>query len=296
MNERSVDVIYNRYLAEERLKHGTKYERLAAIVFKVLDESSYVVQDIRLRGEGKETSHQIDVHVSWDGRDEHLVIECRDLAPHNKLGLGDLRDFFGVIHPLQAHGLMLTTTGFTRNAKSYARDHKIALGVLRPFIDADWNGRVREVQIEMTAVIPVNPRTHLSIDPDPANVARANAAEIGRIALWNAWAVESGAPEPTLHHLVHRLPPSRNPGPGEWSQRFQPPLVLVPPSGQHVVVNAMTVSYDDLDRHIDVIKVGGGHLIAELLLRTLDDRINRVFTSQDLTGWQFGPGGEVTWV
>ena len=36
-----IERIYNRLVADEQLKSGTKYERLAALVFQVLDRSSF---------------------------------------------------------------------------------------------------------------------------------------------------------------------------------------------------------------------------------------------------------------
>lgn len=50
-----IDLLYTEIVADEKLKHGTKYERLAALVFKQLRESDTVTHDVRLRGEGRRT-------------------------------------------------------------------------------------------------------------------------------------------------------------------------------------------------------------------------------------------------
>lgn len=47
-----MDTIYDEYIAEEKLKKGTKYEKLAAVVFKVLNQNDVVVHDLTLRGDG----------------------------------------------------------------------------------------------------------------------------------------------------------------------------------------------------------------------------------------------------
>ena len=56
-----IELIYDAAIAAEKLKNGTKYERLTAVVFKILQDSSYVVHDVRLRGNGKETA----VRSTW---------------------------------------------------------------------------------------------------------------------------------------------------------------------------------------------------------------------------------------
>ena len=92
-----IDLIYNRNVADEKLKHGTSYERLAAIVFKILDTDSEVTHDVRLRGVGKSASHQIDVLVRAGGEAERsLVIECRHKG-EAPITLGAVRDFNGAV-------------------------------------------------------------------------------------------------------------------------------------------------------------------------------------------------------
>ncbi len=60
-----MDTIYDRYVTEEKLKNGTKYEKLAAIIFKILNEDNndVVLHDLKLSGEGKNAQHQIDVVI-----------------------------------------------------------------------------------------------------------------------------------------------------------------------------------------------------------------------------------------
>lgn len=56
---RGIELIYSAAVADEKLKDGTKYERLTAIVFKILQESAYIVHDVRLHGDGKNTKHSV---------------------------------------------------------------------------------------------------------------------------------------------------------------------------------------------------------------------------------------------
>jgi len=145
-----IDLIYDAAIAAEKLKNGTKYERLTAIVFKILQDSAYVVHDVRLRGDGKETSHQIDVEIAVGPQHEHhrVLVECKNHGPETKVDLSEIRDFNGALVQLQpARGIFATTSDYTAPARSYARDENIALVQLRPFTEQDWEGRVREINI-----------------------------------------------------------------------------------------------------------------------------------------------------
>jgi hypothetical protein len=51
-----IEHIYDRLVAEDKLKSGTKYERLAALVFQILDQGSFVVHDVVLRGPERKRS------------------------------------------------------------------------------------------------------------------------------------------------------------------------------------------------------------------------------------------------
>ncbi|WP_317951366.1 hypothetical protein, partial [Rossellomorea marisflavi] len=77
---KEMDTIYNEIIAEEKLKQGTKYEKLAAVVFKTLNQNDVVIHDLTLRGDGKKTGHQIDVTVQSPGSNEpkRILIECKD--------------------------------------------------------------------------------------------------------------------------------------------------------------------------------------------------------------------------
>jgi hypothetical protein len=112
----AIELIYDEFVANEKLKHGTRYEVLAAMVFKSLNRHERVVHDLRLRGPGKRTAHQIDVTLGRaDQRELRLVIECRHLFPTSKrpeIRLGAVRDVASVLRDLRPdQGLMLTTAG-----------------------------------------------------------------------------------------------------------------------------------------------------------------------------------------
>ena len=63
------DALHDKYHTAATRKAGNKYERLAALVFKVLEEKNTVIHDIKLTGSDPDVKHQIDVTVERnDGR------------------------------------------------------------------------------------------------------------------------------------------------------------------------------------------------------------------------------------
>jgi hypothetical protein len=91
-----IEQIYDQAVAEEKLKEGTKYERLTAIVFKILDDGGLVVHDMKLSGDGKEASHQIDVSASYHHMQRRVLVECKDYAS-DSVGIDVIRDFNGAL-------------------------------------------------------------------------------------------------------------------------------------------------------------------------------------------------------
>jgi hypothetical protein len=157
-----IEVIYDRTVAAEKLKHGTKYERLTAVVFQLLDADATVEHDLKLRGDGKATVHQIDVHIARGPRRKRVIIECRDKVEPNKIERDDARSFATVVRHLDADGVMVTTTGFTAGARTLAADEGLRLMTLKPFLPVDAEGRLMAIDIKARAVMPVPDNVHIT--------------------------------------------------------------------------------------------------------------------------------------
>jgi Restriction endonuclease len=156
------DELHDEYYNLLSIKSGTRYERLAAIVFKSLEQSGTVIHDLKLLG-GSQVKHQIDVTIERNGKHHRIILECKDFdISGEKVGLGIVRDFYGVIADIKPdESYIITCNGFTRDAKKYARTMHIGLVVLREFYESDWAGRIREININLIAVIPSQPRVNI---------------------------------------------------------------------------------------------------------------------------------------
>jgi len=110
-----IDLVYDRLIADEKLKDGTKYERLAAVVFRILTEQT-TVHDLRLKGE-VDVTHQIDVVIGDDKK--RILIEAKDYD--RKASLPVVRDFAVVVEDLEPDdAFVVSTVGFSANAQKWA--------------------------------------------------------------------------------------------------------------------------------------------------------------------------------
>ena len=159
------DELHDRYYSVCSEKAGTRYERLAAVVFRKLDTEGVVIHDLELRG-GSRVKHQIDVITEKRGVKHRTLIECKDFdTSDRKVGLGIVRDFYGVVADLKPQeAWIVACKGFTKQAIQYAHAMGIKLGVLREFEDRDWDGRIRRIKIDFVLVDVSQPRVKLHLE------------------------------------------------------------------------------------------------------------------------------------
>jgi hypothetical protein len=159
------DELHDKYHAILTTKAGTRYERLAAMVFKALEERDIVIHDLKLSGEDPDVKHQIDVTIEIDGVKKRRLIECKDFdIAGDKVGLGILRDFRSVIEDTKAdEGIVISCTGFTEDARKYAKSKGIKLAVLRVVEMRDLNGYILKIRIGITVQLPANPTATIAI-------------------------------------------------------------------------------------------------------------------------------------
>lgn len=147
-------------------KAGTRYERLAALVFKALDMQSAVIHDLKLAGEGEGVRHQIDVTIDQAGTKRRILLECKDFdLSGKKVGIGIARDFRSVLEDTGAdEGWIVTCVGFTEDAAAYAKSKGIKLLLLRAFEEEDMEGRIKEIHVKMRVVFPTNHTINVALN------------------------------------------------------------------------------------------------------------------------------------
>lgn len=299
-----IDLIYDRHVAAEKLKHGTKYERLAAIVFKTLNRDDTVIHDLRLRGAGKRTAHQIDVTIERGGRRQRLIIECRHLfssSRRSKIKLGAVRDFHSVVRAVEADGgLLLTTTGFTEPARTYAEEEGVQLGVLRPFEESDRAGRLMAIHNTVHLQAPGDFRVTTWLARDDAERERVQPLLAGvdgrEYMIWldETWFYDDqGQPDElfsdALRPIVENVPLELGPNSGEILFDQTRWIRL---AGHLIAVRGFCWE-QELSQATWSFTVGAGDKVAELLLKLLDGSFDGVIWDRDLSRFSINPDGEV---
>jgi len=298
-----IERIHDRLVAEQKLKSGTKYERLAALVFQVLDRSSMVVHDVTLSGPGKEAEHQIDVSATDRlGKARRVVVEARDRQ--ESVDLKQARDFFGVVHQLKPDASWLVSvTGFTSEAEKFARDEGIALAVLRP-VEPGEDNRVKSMQftLRMRAMGTPTITTWLAADEEE------------RIRLQELLSDREGVKEHMVADATFYFDAEGN-RQGTLKDLLEPifqslELELGTNEGQH---EFDAIHYLDLASHRAAIRgfqyrvelaegvreftVGNAESVAELIFRSIEgtvgQAVDRVFYDTDLNGLMLDGDGRV---
>lgn len=111
--------------------------------------------------------HQIDVF--WRFRQatvEHTVlVECKNFS--STIELGHVRNFCSVVEDIgSARGLIVTRVGYQEAAVQFASHHRIGLKLLRRPIEADWQGRVRNIQVNFRVrMLSTTPDRPINVQP-----------------------------------------------------------------------------------------------------------------------------------
>jgi hypothetical protein len=286
-----IELVYDRLVAEEKLKAGTKYERLAAVAFRQLTGQA-AVHDLRLVGSSG-VAHQIDAVVGE--RRMRVLIEAKDYE--TKVGLGIVRNFWGVVEDVRpSEAYIVTTEGFTKPAIQFAHAKGIKLAVLRPPRDEDWSNLVRRIGLQITATGQTGPPTVTwQLHPDDhdkiaGDEARQGLTDTDELQLSN----EHGERRPFLPLLEAQLHEDYGKVPfgGEATigrlNRIDEPTWLHAPGMPALRVEAwkweVHVASSTTEK---VIGDAVGDLAAELVLKSVDGSINQMFTDREIESWTF---------
>ncbi len=290
----SLDLIYDQLVAEERRKTGTKFERLAAIAFAALDGRT-TVHDLRLRG-ASGVRHQIDVTVGDDRR--RLLVECKQYD--GKVGLSVVRDFWAVVDDVVPdEAFVVTTVGFTRDAIRFAEAKGLKLAVLRQATNADLEGRITSVTVDMIVTVLHVTGLRWQVDAaDPVGDA-ASERDHRRVLVWEASVTGAGGDPIGLGEFIQRELDANSaydgdPGPRSGIQLFAPPRTLTLPREPPVRVVALEWRGK---LHLETATVdrsaGAGGLVAELALAFADGEVLGVLSNRAIEHFGFLPDGKV---
>ncbi|WP_143763378.1 restriction endonuclease [Methanothrix harundinacea] len=146
--------MHDKYNPIETTKAGTRYERLAAMVFRHIEKYGVVLHNRRLiRDTG--VKHQIDVTINNNDNKRRVLVECKDFnLSGEKIGLPIIRDFWAVVDDIKPDdAIVLTCTGFTRDAILFAKMKGIRLAILRRFDEEDKENRIESINVNLHTIL-----------------------------------------------------------------------------------------------------------------------------------------------
>ncbi len=286
------DDLHDRYYNLLSTKSGTRYERLAAVVFKCLDESGTVIHDLKLVGDSS-VPHQIDVTIERDGRQKRTLLECKDFdLSGEKVGLDIVRNFYGVVNDLQPdEAYIVTCNGFTKDAQTYAEHYKIELFILRELQETDWARRIRKIIINLISVFPSEPQIFLGVKSDEDIQKIANDLEFAGVKLSTLHHSESvffNTPEGRFQacdFIQQNMNYSARTLPGKIEHNIDVSNVTLEVSNLGAVpLEELKISYEILHgkQTVDI----KGDQIAKLLLQRMGEQKDRVICVRDLHRFQ----------
>lgn len=137
---------------------GTEYEKFVQAVYQAVlaadgVENVDVQHNILMPGRSG-CAHQIDVYWEFKlaGQTYRTAIECK--AYNQAVSVGRVRDFYGVLVDVPGlMGVFVTLVGYQSGAEKYARHYGIGLKELRKPNSDDWEGRVKDVHINIHVVM-----------------------------------------------------------------------------------------------------------------------------------------------
>lgn len=295
-----IELIYNEHVADEKLKQGTKYEKLAAIVFKTLHQKDVVIHDLKLRGDKKKTTHQIDVTVQSKGseKSKRILIECKDIS--NKVGVSIVRDFFGVVSQIKPdESFIVTTVGYTREARNFAEDEGIKLALLGEFDEADWEGRIKNIYLKMNLQVLNTPSIEFVLNDEKINTHTPNScSKPKRVSTTDSYFYDKEGNrkdnyKTVLEPIILNLSKNINSN-CKTIKGYYPfdDIKYINQDGNLIAIKGFKYEQSS-SLVVEEYIIDGGKKIALLVFKVLDGTIDKLIFKQDLDKWTFSTEGEV---
>jgi restriction endonuclease len=143
---------------ENGTNKNTEYEKFTQEVYQTFIDNEdikplRVEHNIKLEGRSG-CKHQIDVYYEFEIADilHRVAIECKNFNTSN-VSIGRIRDFYGVLTDLgNVQGTFVCKNGYQSGAIKYANYYGINLKELRPPADNDWEGRIKDIEINLNFI------------------------------------------------------------------------------------------------------------------------------------------------
>ncbi|WP_254410959.1 restriction endonuclease [Dyadobacter diqingensis] len=153
-----------------QVRSGKQYEIYTKLIFESFlsrsPEVENIAHDVKLLGRSG-VRHQIDVYFEQiiKGERKKFAVECKNLGRDVELGM--MRDFYAAIEDIgDLTGIFISKTGYQMGAANYGDNKDIRRMELRAPKLCDWEGRLKNVTVEILITEPTNIQRNVSFDND----------------------------------------------------------------------------------------------------------------------------------
>lgn len=263
---------------------NTEYEKLTQDIYQTISDaegvkSINVQHNIKLPGKSG-CNHQIDVYWEFEmmGIKHCVAIECKNYS--SEVSVGKVRDFFGVLHDVgNTKGIFVTKVGYQSGAEKFASHYGIVLKEMRFPTAKDWEGRVKNIALDIHALFINIKERNFDVDIDwlseNSNFKEGDQISLGGMANELKIVDSSGLVITTLHELENSLPRDKPEINKQAHQKFSNGFLIDPSSGQRFKINGIQYLYDVVTETLTSITEGDA--IAKAILKDVSSGAIKFF-------------------
>lgn len=255
---------------------GRRYEELVEQIFNEIGQLQGVETlelSRRKSVPGRTVTHEIDVWWTFRVGDATFTYAFQAKDQASPITQGDILLFKVVLDDLEEHharGVFVTRSTYQKGARTVAMASGIHALEMRQPNDADWDGRVREVHIQITAAVPHFRNYQLQVPEDEPPASASIQGWTDALMAFN----KQGDAVGTMHEILGRLlwPDFEA---HDWTNRSvqfsQPTWFALPGGGGRQRVVALSAEVK-VSTHVETIAINGTDLAVLIVKDALSDR------------------------
>lgn len=154
---------------------GSSYEQFVVSVYNAINTAersaefkTAQIETNKKLADRNGVERELDIYWEYTilGHQYKTAIECKNY--NSKVSIDKVEAFAQKLRSLNlSKGIMATQVGYQEGAKKTAEAEGISLLVIRETVDSDWDGYLREINIEIAGILaPIIDNSTLHVEPD----------------------------------------------------------------------------------------------------------------------------------
>ncbi|ENL8546908.1 restriction endonuclease [Serratia marcescens] len=255
---------------------NTEYEKLTQEIYQSICNAEgvkniSVQHNVKALGKSG-CNHQIDVYWEFElmGVKHRVAIECKNYS--SEVSVGKVRDFFGVLHDISnITGIFVTKVGYQSGAVKFANYYGINLKEIRVPTAMDWEGRVKDIILTITAFFAIIKKRDIQLDfewiRENTGMREGDIVDISGMANELKIVNANGELITTLYDIENELPRDVEEIDKIIKREFNDAFITTP-SGDKFKILGISYLYDVVSE--SETSTSEGDLIARAILKDVD--------------------------